>query len=115
MQETMAQRKAARQAEKDALARGEVPETLKGWRNYSSKEDEQGTSGLVVPLLPFGIRKYDEVSGPRDMGIANTCCCVAHTRACSSGHDYALELTARAPQPVAPSRRWHAWSDSAPV
>lgn len=57
--ETLAERKAARKAERDALARGEMPETLKNWRNYANKEDETATSGLVVPLLPFGMPKYD--------------------------------------------------------
>lgn len=32
LQETLAERKAARRAERDALARGEMPETLKKWR-----------------------------------------------------------------------------------
>lgn len=57
--ETVAARKAARRAERDALARGEMPDSLKDWRNYSNKEDETATSGLVVPLLPFGMPKYD--------------------------------------------------------
>jgi hypothetical protein len=41
-QETLAERKAARRAEREALARGEVPDSLKNWRNYSKKEDENG-------------------------------------------------------------------------
>eukprot|EP00195_Chlamydomonas_chlamydogama_P007873 CAMPEP_0202894892 /NCGR_PEP_ID=MMETSP1392-20130828/4185_1 /ASSEMBLY_ACC=CAM_ASM_000868 /TAXON_ID=225041 /ORGANISM="Chlamydomonas chlamydogama, Strain SAG 11-48b" /LENGTH=209 /DNA_ID=CAMNT_0049579717 /DNA_START=25 /DNA_END=654 /DNA_ORIENTATION=- len=60
VQETLAERKAARQAEKDALAQGVIPESLKNWRPYENKMDEEATSGIVVPLLPFGIRKYDE-------------------------------------------------------
>lgn len=28
-------------------------------QNYSNKEDENITSGVVVPLLPFGMPKYD--------------------------------------------------------
>jgi hypothetical protein len=28
-------------------------------QNYKNKEDETATSGLVVPLLPFGMPKYD--------------------------------------------------------
>lgn len=32
MQETLAARKAARRAERDALARGEMPDSLKDWR-----------------------------------------------------------------------------------
>ena len=27
---------------------------------YQSKDDEEGTSGIIVPLLPFGLRKYDD-------------------------------------------------------
>lgn len=57
--ETLAERKAARRAERDALGRGEMPESLKKWRNYSNKEDETANSGLVVPLLPFGMPKFD--------------------------------------------------------
>eukprot|EP00775_Hariotina_reticulata_P011521 gene11521-11664_t len=57
--ETVAERKAARKAERDALGRGEMPDSLKDWRNYKNKEDETATSGLVVPLLPFGMPKYD--------------------------------------------------------
>jgi hypothetical protein len=29
-------------------------------QNYASKDDAEGTSGIIVPLLPFGMRKYDE-------------------------------------------------------
>lgn len=57
--ETLAERKAARRAERDALARGEMPDSLKKWRNYSNKDDETANSGLVVPLLPFGMPKFD--------------------------------------------------------
>eukprot|EP00879_Flechtneria_rotunda_P002229 GHRR01002416.1.p1 GENE.GHRR01002416.1~~GHRR01002416.1.p1 ORF type:complete len:208 (+),score=54.95 GHRR01002416.1:1294-1917(+) len=57
--ETVAERKAARRAEREALGRGEMPDSLKDWRNYKNKEDETATSGLVVPLLPFGMPKYD--------------------------------------------------------
>jgi hypothetical protein len=32
LQETVAERKAARKAERDALARGEMPDSLKEWR-----------------------------------------------------------------------------------
>lgn len=32
IQETLAERKAARRAERDALARGEMPDSLKKWR-----------------------------------------------------------------------------------
>jgi hypothetical protein len=32
LQETLAERKAARRAERDALARGEMPDSLKKWR-----------------------------------------------------------------------------------
>lgn len=51
-----------RQAEKDALGQGIVPESLKKWKNYDKKEDEGNlfNAGVVVPLLPFGINKYDE-------------------------------------------------------
>jgi hypothetical protein len=28
-------------------------------QNYKNKEDETANSGLVVPLLPFGMPKYD--------------------------------------------------------
>ncbi|WIA22966.1 hypothetical protein OEZ86_009890 [Tetradesmus obliquus] len=57
--ETVAERKAARRAEREALGRGEMPDSLKEWRNYKNKEDETANSGLVVPLLPFGMPKYD--------------------------------------------------------
>jgi len=58
--EVVAERKAARKSERDALARGEMPESLGKWKNYANKDDAEGTSGIVVPLLPFGMRKYDE-------------------------------------------------------
>jgi hypothetical protein len=28
-------------------------------QNYKNKEDEQANSGLIVPLLPFGMPKFD--------------------------------------------------------
>ncbi|GLC42992.1 hypothetical protein PLESTB_000278800 [Pleodorina starrii] len=58
--ETLASRKELRRQEKEALARGEMPETLKGWKPYDKEIDEKANSGIVVPLLPFGIKKYDE-------------------------------------------------------
>lgn len=60
VQDTLGERRAARQLEKDQLAEGVIPETLKNWKNYNTKKDEEATSGIVVPLLPFGINKYDE-------------------------------------------------------
>eukprot|EP00955_Chlamydomonas_euryale_P082719 363760-Chlamydomonas_euryale.AAC.3 len=39
---------------------GIIPDTLKDWNNYKTKEDEKGTEGLVIPLLPFGKKEYDE-------------------------------------------------------
>ncbi|PNG99504.1 hypothetical protein TSOC_014712, partial [Tetrabaena socialis] len=60
--ETLADRKALRRAEKDSLARGEMPETLKAWKPYDKEADEKASSGIIVPLLPFGIKKYDDVS-----------------------------------------------------
>eukprot|EP00198_Chlamydomonas_reinhardtii_P006669 XP_001696005.1 predicted protein [Chlamydomonas reinhardtii] len=59
--ETLQERKNLRAAEKEALARGEMPETLQGWKPYEKEIDQKGISGgIVVPLLPFGIKKYDE-------------------------------------------------------
>lgn len=60
VQETLGERRAARQLEKDQLAQGVIPETLRSWKNYNSKKDETAMSGIVVPMLPFGIQKYDE-------------------------------------------------------
>lgn len=57
---TVANKKAERQNERDLLAQGIMPETLKNWKPYEKKEDAEGTSGIIVPLLPFGMRKYDE-------------------------------------------------------
>lgn len=63
--ETLAERKNARAAEKAALARGEIPESLGTWRNYKNKGDEtadgrSGRGGIVLPLNPLGMREYDE-------------------------------------------------------
>ncbi|EFJ47564.1 hypothetical protein VOLCADRAFT_120951 [Volvox carteri f. nagariensis] len=58
--EELASRKELRRREKDALARGEMPDTLKSWKPYDKEIDEKANSGIVVPLLPFGIKKYDE-------------------------------------------------------
>ncbi|GAX84385.1 hypothetical protein CEUSTIGMA_g11807.t1 [Chlamydomonas eustigma] len=60
VQETVAERKAARQQEKDSLAKGIIPDSLKDWKNYKTRDAEQGTSGIVIPLLPFGKKEYDE-------------------------------------------------------
>ncbi|GIL80046.1 hypothetical protein Vretimale_12873 [Volvox reticuliferus] len=56
----LASRKELRRREKEALARGEMPDTLRGWKPYDKEIDEKANSGIVVPLLPFGIKKYDE-------------------------------------------------------
>ncbi len=58
--ETLAERQALRKSEKDSLAKGIIPETLKDWRNYKNKSDEDGVEGLIIPLLPFGKKEYDE-------------------------------------------------------
>ncbi|GFR49684.1 hypothetical protein Agub_g11833 [Astrephomene gubernaculifera] len=58
--EELASRKEVRRREKEALARGEMPDTLQGWKPYDNEVDEKANSGIVVPLLPFGIKKYDE-------------------------------------------------------
>ncbi len=29
---------------------------------YDKEIDEKANSGIIVPLLPFGIKKYDDVS-----------------------------------------------------
>jgi hypothetical protein len=63
--ETLAERKNARALEKQALARGEMPESLGKWRNYKNKEDadadgRSGRGGIVLPLNPLGMREYDE-------------------------------------------------------
>jgi hypothetical protein len=62
--ETLADRKNARAAEKAALARGEIPESLGKWKNYKKKEDEsadgRSAGGIVLPLNPLGMREYDE-------------------------------------------------------
>jgi hypothetical protein len=60
VQETVAERKAARQQEKDSLAKGIIPDSLKDWKNYKTRDAEEGTSGIVIPLLPFGKKEYDE-------------------------------------------------------
>ena len=40
---------------------GIIPESLKDWKNYKKKEDAKGfTEGIVVPLLPFGLKEFDE-------------------------------------------------------
>ena len=40
---------------------GIIPESLKNWKNYKKKEDAKGwTDGIVVPLLPFGLKEFDE-------------------------------------------------------
>lgn len=49
-----------RQSEKDSLGRGEMPETLKTWKNYNKEDTKKFKEGLVIPLLPFGIKKFDE-------------------------------------------------------
>ncbi|GIL54546.1 hypothetical protein Vafri_10293 [Volvox africanus] len=59
--EELASRKDLRRREKEALARGEMPDTLRGWKPYDKEIDEKANSGIVVPLLPFGIKKYDDV------------------------------------------------------
>lgn len=59
-QETLAARQELRRKEKESLAEGVVPDTLKDWRPYKNKADENLTSGIIVPLLPFGIREYDD-------------------------------------------------------
>ncbi|GIL54545.1 hypothetical protein Vafri_10293 [Volvox africanus] len=58
--EELASRKDLRRREKEALARGEMPDTLRGWKPYDKEIDEKANSGIVVPLLPFGIKKYDD-------------------------------------------------------
>ncbi|KXZ47774.1 hypothetical protein GPECTOR_33g656 [Gonium pectorale] len=58
--ETVESRKELRRREKEALARGEMPDTLQNWKPYDKEIDEKANSGIVVPLLPFGIKKYDE-------------------------------------------------------
>uniref|UniRef100_A0A7R9V7Y1 Uncharacterized protein n=1 Tax=Chlamydomonas euryale TaxID=1486919 RepID=A0A7R9V7Y1_9CHLO len=57
---TLSERQALRASEKEDLAKGIIPDTLKDWNNYKTKEDEKGTEGLVIPLLPFGKKEYDE-------------------------------------------------------
>ena len=43
------------------LTQGIIPDSLKDWKNYKKKEDAQGfTEGIVVPLLPFGLKEFDE-------------------------------------------------------
>lgn len=58
----VAAKKAARQNERDELAEGRMPDSLKNWKNYKNKEDETAgaTGRIVVPLLPFGINSFDE-------------------------------------------------------
>lgn len=61
--EELASRKQLRQSEKDALARGEMPDTLQGWKPYdaaTARKADGKEGGIIVPLLPFGIGKYDE-------------------------------------------------------
>lgn len=61
VQSTLADRKAARQEEKDSLAKGIIPDSLKNWKNYKKKEDQgAGLGGIIVPLLPFGLKEFDE-------------------------------------------------------
>ena len=59
VRKTVDARKAERKQERDALAEGRMPETLKKWNPYA-EENREANSGIVVPLLPFGMRKYDE-------------------------------------------------------
>lgn len=59
--ETLASRKAERTAEREALGRGEMPESLAKWKPYKKKEDAEGYGGgIIVPLNPLGMRMYDE-------------------------------------------------------
>eukprot|EP00798_Chlamydomonas_sp_ICE-L_P027429 gene27429-4729_t len=60
VKETVAEKKAVRQNERDQLAVGIMPETLKNWKNYKKKIDEEGTQGLIIPVLPFGLKEFDE-------------------------------------------------------
>lgn len=60
VQETLATRRELRQAEKDALGRGEMPDSLNDWKPYDDETNKNANSGIVVPLLPFGIKKYDD-------------------------------------------------------
>lgn len=58
--DTLASRKAERLAEREALGRGEMPESLAKWKPYKKEEDAKGTGGIIVPLNPLGMRMYDE-------------------------------------------------------
>mmetsp|Transcript_21306 Transcript_21306/g.36290 ORF Transcript_21306/g.36290 Transcript_21306/m.36290 type:complete len:238 (+) Transcript_21306:20-733(+) len=60
VRKTVAAKKAERQNERDELGEGRMPDTLLNWKNYKKKEDADGTSGIIVPLLPFGRVDYDE-------------------------------------------------------
>lgn len=60
VQETLRGKKEERQREKDALSEGVIPDALKKWKPYDNKLDEEANSGIIVPLLPLGIQKYDE-------------------------------------------------------
>lgn len=53
-----------------------MPETLKQWKPYQKADEDAGSDGrIVVPLLPFGIKKYDEV-----------CLCTEHHLAACTDH-----------------------------
>ncbi|KAG2497490.1 hypothetical protein HYH03_004643 [Edaphochlamys debaryana] len=58
--EELQSRKDLRRKEKEALARGEMPETLQKWKPYEKEIDQKADRGIIVPLLPFGIKKFDE-------------------------------------------------------
>eukprot|EP00967_Tisochrysis_lutea_P086860 scaffold122628_cov16-Tisochrysis_lutea.AAC.1 len=51
---TLASKKQERQQERDLLSQGIMPDSLKDWKPYRNKRDEEANSGIVVPLLPFG-------------------------------------------------------------
>lgn len=36
------------------------PLLTQDWNNYKNKDDAKGTDGIVVPLLPFGLKEFDE-------------------------------------------------------
>ncbi|KAF5837860.1 hypothetical protein DUNSADRAFT_3753 [Dunaliella salina] len=57
---SLSAKKQERQQERDLLAQGIMPDSLKDWKNYKTKRDERANSGVVVPLLPFGNQEYDE-------------------------------------------------------
>lgn len=62
VKESRAAKKREREAEKESLAMGIVPESLKNWSPVKEvdKGSGFGENKAIIPLLPFGQKEYDE-------------------------------------------------------